>query len=183
MGALHIAWAVLLLLPFEFAQGRPDASELAPYVPSSPEVVERMLTLAEVGPKDVVYDLGCGDGRIVIAAAKKYGARGVGVDIDPQRINEAIANARKAGVEKLVTFKLQDALKTDVSQATVVTLYLLTFGNLQLRPILQKQLKPGARIVAHNYGMGNWEPDEIDTFKDANGGMKTLYLWRIRAAP
>ena len=177
MGVLHIAWTVLLL-----AQGKPDATELAPYIPSSPEVVDRMLTLAKVGPRDVVYDLGCGDGRIVIAAAKKYGARGVGVDIDPRRINEAVANARKAGVEKLVTFKLQDALKTNVSDATVVTLYLLTFGNLQLRPILQNQLKPGARIVAHNYGMGSWEPDEIDTFKDANGGMKTLYLWRIRGA-
>lgn len=169
--------AVLLALQ------RPDATDLAPYVPSSPEVVDRMLALARVGPNDVVYDLGCGDGRIVIAAAKKYGARGVGVDIDPQRINEAMANARKAGVEKLVTFKLQDALKTDVSPATVVTLYLLTFGNLQLRPILQSQLRPGARIVAHNYGMGNWEPDQIETFKDVNGGTKTLYLWRIKGAP
>jgi SAM-dependent methyltransferase len=174
MAIFHIVVALSLL-----QTSRPDATDLAPYVPSSPEVVDRMLALAKVGANDVVYDLGCGDGRIVIAAAKKYGARGVGVDIDPKRINEAVANARKAGVEKLVTFKLQDALKTDVSDATVVTLYLLTFGNLQVRPILQKQLKPGSRIVAHNYGMGNWEPDEIDTFTDANGGRKTLYLWRI----
>jgi SAM-dependent methyltransferase len=181
MAFLHFILALAVVtVPFDFAQGRPDATDLAPYVPSSPEVVERMLALARVGPKDVVYDLGCGDGRIVIAAAQKYGARGVGVDIDPRRINEAIANARMAGVEKLVTFKLQDALKTDVSEASVVTLYLLTFGNLQLRPILQKQLKPGSRIVAHNYGMGNWEPDEIDTFTDSNGGRKTLYLWRMR---
>lgn len=178
MAVLPTVFALVLLV----AQ-KPDATELAPYVPSSPEVVDRMLALAKVGPNDVVYDLGCGDGRIVIAAAKKYGARGVGVDIDPQRISEAIANARKAGVEKLVTFKLQDALKTDVSEASVVTLYLLTFGNLQLRPILQQQLKPGSRIVTHNYGMGNWEPDEIDTFKDANGGRKTLYLWRIKGEP
>ena len=178
MVVLQIAWTALLL-----AQGQPEATELAPYIPSSPEVVDRMLTLANVSRRDVVYDLGCGDGRIVIAAAKKYGAKGVGVDIDRRRINEAVANARKAGVEKLVTFRLQDALKTNVSDATVVTLYLLTFGNLQLRPILQKQLKPGARIVAHNYGMGNWEPDEIDTFRDSNGGTKTLYLWRIRGAP
>ena len=174
MAILHIALALALTLQ------QPEATQLAPYVPSSPEVVDRMLTLAKVGPKDVVYDLGCGDGRIVIAAAQKYGARGVGVDIDPSRIKEAIANARKAGVEKLVTFKVQDALATDVSEATVVTLYLLTFGNLQLRPILQKQLKPGSRIVAHNYGMGNWEPDEVDSFLDSNGGRKTLYLWRIR---
>ena len=158
---------------------KPVATDLAPYVPSSAEVVDRMLALAKVGPKDVVYDLGCGDGRIVIAAAKKYGARGVGVDIDPQRINESIANARKAGVERLVTFKVQDALKTDVSEATVVTLYLLTFANVQLRPILQKELKPGARIVSHNYGMGTWEPNEVETFTDSNGGKKTLYLWRI----
>jgi predicted RNA methylase len=152
-------------------------TNLAPYVPSPLEVVDRMLTLAEVSRNDVVYDLGCGDGRIVIAAARKFGARGVGVDIDPQRINESIANARKAGVEKLVTFKLQDAMKTDISEATVVTLYLLSFANVQLRPILEKQLKPGARIVSHNFGMGNWEPDQIDSFADANGGTRTLYLW------
>lgn len=158
---------------------RPDATNLAPYVPTPPDVVDRMLTFAKVGSKDVVYDLGCGDGRIVIAAAKTYGARGVGVDIDPERINESIANARKAGVEKLVTFKLQDALKTDVSEATVVTLYLLSFANVQLRPVLQNQLKPGARIVSHNFGMGDWEPHEIDSFTDSNGGRRTLYLWRI----
>jgi len=156
---------------------------LAPYVPSPPEVVDRMLAFAKVGPKDIVYDLGCGDGRIVIAAARKYGARGVGVDIDPERINESIANARKAGVEKLVTFKLQDALKTDVSEATVVTLYLLSFANVQLRPILEKQLKPGARIVSHNFGMGAWDPHEVDSFIDSNGGTRTLYLWRIKTSP
>lgn len=157
---------------------------LAPYVPSPPEVVDRMLRLAGVGPTDVVYDLGCGDGRIVIAAARTYGARGVGVDIDPKRINESMANARKAGVDKLVTFRLQDALKTDVSDATVVTLYLLSFANVQLRPILQRQLRPGARIVSHNFGMGNWEPHATETFTDSNGGTRTLYLWRIpKAAP
>ncbi len=152
---------------------------LAPYVPSPPEVVDRMLAFAKVGPNDVVYDLGSGDGRIVIAAAKKYGARGVGVDIDPERINESIANARRAGVDKLVTFKLQNALKTDVSEATVVTLYLLSFANIQLRPILEKQLRPGARIVSHNFGMGNWQPHEVDSFVDSNGGTRTLYLWRM----
>ena len=155
-------------------------TNLAPYVPTPADVVDRMLSFAKVGPNDIVYDLGCGDGRIVIAAAKKYGARGVGVDIDPERINESMANARKAGVEKLVTFKLQDAMQTDVSEATVVTLYLLSFANVRLRPILEKQLKPGARIVSHNFGMGNWEPDSVDTFTDSNGGTRTLYLWRIR---
>ena len=162
-----------------FAAQKPPTN-LAPYVATPPDVVDRMLTFAKVGPEDVVYDLGCGDGRIVIAAAKKFGARGVGVDINPVRINESMANARKAGVEKLVTFKLQDAMQTDVSEATVVTLYLLSFANVQLRPILEKQLKPGARIVSHNFGMGNWEPDQVDSFTDSNGGTRTLYLWRVR---
>jgi SAM-dependent methyltransferase len=163
-----------------FVSVQKSPTNLAPYVPTPPDVVDRMLAFARVGPQDVVYDLGCGDGRIVIAAAKKFGARGVGVDIDPVRINESNANARKAGVEKLVTFKLQDAMQTDVSEATVVTLYLLSFANVQLRPILERQLKPGARIVSHNFGMGNWEPDAIDTFTDSNGGTRTLYLWRVR---
>jgi SAM-dependent methyltransferase len=168
------------LLALLIVSSQKPHTNLAPYVPTPPEVVDRMLALARVGPNDVVYDLGCGDGRIVIAAARKYGARGVGVDIDPVRINESIANARKAGVEKLVTFKVQDAMQTDVSDATVVTLYLLSFANVQLRPILEKQLRPGARIVSHNFGMGNWEPDQVDSFTDSNGGTRTLYLWRVR---
>jgi SAM-dependent methyltransferase len=158
---------------------RPAGTYLAPYVPTPADVVDRMLSFAKVSAQDVVYDLGCGDGRIVIAAAKKYGARGVGVDIDPERINESIANARKAGVEKRVTFKLQDALATNVSEATVVTLYLLAHANVTLRPILQKQLRPGARIVSHNFGMGDWNPHEVDAFIDSNGGKRTLYLWRV----
>ncbi len=174
---LRIVPALTLAVAFQAAP-----TNLAPYVPSPRDVVDRMLALARVGPKDVVYDLGCGDGRIVIAAAKQYGARGVGVDIDPERIHESIANAREAGVEKLVTFKLQDAMKTDVSEATVVTLYLLSFANVQLRPMLEKQLKPGARIVSHNFGMGSWAPNEVDTFTDSNGGTRTLYLWRITGA-
>lgn len=170
----------LWLLPAGAQQAprRPDAPNLAPFVPTPAEVVDRMLALAKVGKDDVVYDLGCGDGRIVIAAAKKYGARGVGVDIDPQRIAESEANARAAGVSDRVTFKLQDALKTDVSEATVVTLYLLSSSNLKLRPILTKQLKPGARIVAHAFSMGDWEPDAVDTFTDSAGGTRTLYLWK-----
>jgi SAM-dependent methyltransferase len=171
---LRILLALTLVLGTQKAP-----TNLAPYVPTPHDVVERMLTFAKVGPKDVVYDLGCGDGRIVITAARKYGARGVGVDIDPERINESIANARKAGVEELVTFKLQDAMQTDVSEATVVALYLLSFANVQLRPILERQLKPGARIVSHNFGMGSWEPDAVDTFTDSNGGTRTLYLWRV----
>ena len=149
----------------------------APFVPTPPDVVERMLALARVGPTDVVYDLGSGDGRIVIAAAQKFGARGVGVDIEPERIAESEDNARRAGVERLVTFRLQDALKTDVSDATVVTLYMLSAINVKLRPILTAQLRPGARIVSHNFAMGDWQPQDVETFRDATGTMRTLYLW------
>ena len=151
----------------------------APFVVTPLDVVDRMLSLAKVGPRDVVYDLGCGDGRIVIAAAQKYGARGVGIDIDPARIAEAEENARRAGVQRLVTFRIQDALKTDVSDATVVTLYLLSALNVQLRPILTRQLRPGARIVSHSFAMGDWEPDVVDTFRDAAGTSRTLYLWNV----
>ena len=148
-----------------------------PFVATPPDVVDRMLTLAKVGRRDVVYDLGCGDGRIVIAAAQKYGARGVGVDIDPARIAEAEENARRAGVQRLVTFKLQDALKTDVSDASVVTLYMLSAINVKLRPILTRQLRRGTRIVSHSFAMGDWEPEVVDTFRDQAGTSRTLYLW------
>jgi tRNA/tmRNA/rRNA uracil-C5-methylase (TrmA/RlmC/RlmD family) len=151
---------------------------LAPFVPTPQDVVERMLKLAGVTKRDVVYDLGCGDGRIVITAAKEFGARGVGVDIDPRRIEESEANAKKAGVEARVTFKLQDALTTDVSKATVVTLYLLSSSNLTLRPLLTKQLRPGARIVSHAFDMGDWEPAKIERFTDEMGITRTLYLWK-----
>jgi SAM-dependent methyltransferase len=159
-------------------QKRPDAPQLAPYVPTPAEVVDRMLQLGQVAKGDVLYDLGCGDGRIPITAAKRLGARGVGVDIDPQRIAEATANAKKEGVSHLVTFRLQDAMTTDVSEATVVTLYLLSASNLKLRPLLTKQLKPGARIVSHAFSMGDWQPDKVDTFIDTSGTTRTLYLWK-----
>ena len=116
---------------------------LAPYVPTPHDVVDRMLALAEVTRNDVVYDLGCGDGRIPIAAAAKYGARGVGIDIDPRRIEESRANAKAAGVEQLVEFRLEDVMTADVSRATVVTLYLLSSSNAKLRPMLQSQLESG----------------------------------------
>ena len=158
---------------------RPDAPQLAPYVPTPQDVVDRMLTLAGVQKNDFVVDLGCGDGRIPVTAAKKYGARGLGVDIDPVRIAEANANAKAAGVEHLVTFKLQDAMKTDVSSATVVTTYLLSASNLKLRPILTKTMKPGSRIITHNFSMGDWAPEKSDTFKDAEGRTRTVYLYRV----
>ena len=151
---------------------------LAPFVPTPQDVVDRMLTVAEVTSTDVVYDLGSGDGRIVITAAKSYGARGIGIDIDPERISEARANARRAGVTHLTEFREGDALQADVSPATVVTLYLVSSANLQLRPLLTRQLRPGARIVSHAFAMGDWAPAKTDRFKDSNGDERVIYLWR-----
>jgi SAM-dependent methyltransferase len=172
--ALAAALSAPLAAQFPAPSGTRD---LAPYVPTPQDVVDRMLALAKVTSSDVVYDLGCGDGRIVVTAAKKFGARGVGVDIDPDRIRESEANARAAGVEHLVTFKLQNALDVDVSPATVVTLYLLSASNAKLRPILTRQLRPGARIVSHAFGMNDWKPEASDVFTDNGGTERTLYLW------
>ena len=174
----HLSPNLSTLAASSAEQKRPDAPQLAPYVPTPQEVVDRMLKLGEISKRDVVYDLGCGDGRIPITAAKRFGARGVGVDIDPQRIAEANANAKKEGVSHLVSFRLQDALTVDVSEATVVTLYLLSASNLKLRPILTRQLKPGARIVSHSFSMGDWQADKVDTFTDTSGTTRTLYLWK-----
>jgi precorrin-6B methylase 2 len=159
-------------------QKRRDAANLAPYVPTPQNVVDHMLRLANVTKSDVVYDLGCGDGRIVITAAQQFGARGVGIDIDPVRIAESNANAKRAGVTNLVSFKQQDAMTTDVSEATVVTLYLLSSSNLKLRPILTKQLRAGSRIVAHAFAMGDWPAEKVENFNDSSGSPRTLYLWK-----
>jgi ribosomal protein L11 methylase PrmA len=148
----------------------------APFVPTPLDVVDRMLRFAQVTPSDLVYDLGCGDGRIIIAAARTYGARGVGVDIDPRRIEEARRNARAAGVEHLVSFRVEDALETNVSDATVVTLYLVASLNARLRPRLMTQLRPGARIVS----IGDWDPDAVEAFRTADGQSRTLLRWNIR---
>jgi SAM-dependent methyltransferase len=148
-----------------------------PYEPSSTEVVDVMLELAQVGADDLVYDLGCGDGRVVIAAARKAGARGVGVDLDPQRIQESLENARKAGAENRVEFRVQDLFQTDIRQATVVMLYLYPEVNLKLRPKLFRELKPGTRIVSHSHDMGQWEPDRAVT---APGGHR-IHFWVLPA--
>jgi Methyltransferase domain len=145
-----------------------------PYVPTPEPVVTAMLKLAGVKRGDVLYDLGSGDGRIVIAAAKRYGVRGTGVDIDPQRIREANANARKAGVAKQVRFLNEDLFAIDFSDATVVTLYLLPRINLQLRPKLLAELKPGTRIVSHGFDMGDWQPERV-----VEVGSSTVYLWIV----
>jgi Methyltransferase domain len=145
-----------------------------PYVPTPEAVVQRMLELGQVGSDDVIYDLGSGDGRIVITAAQQYGARGVGIDIDPERIQEANANAQKAGVTDRVRFRQQDLLQADFSEATVVTLYLLPEVNLRLRPQLLRQLRPGTRIVSHAFDMGDWKPEQV---VEVDG--RTVYVWTV----
>jgi SAM-dependent methyltransferase len=146
------------------------------YVPTTTEVVDRMLDVANVTALDIVYDLGCGDGRIVIAAAKKYGTRGFGVDLDPARIREARANAKKAGVENLVKFEVGDLFKTDLTEATVVTLYLLPELNRRLKPKLFAELQPGARVVSHDFDMGrDWQAD-----KYVKLGTDGIYLWKMK---
>jgi SAM-dependent methyltransferase len=147
--------------------------ELTPYL-----VTEAMLELAKVSKDDVVYDLGSGDGRIVITAAQKFGARGVGIDINAKLVQESQENARKAGVNDRVQFLKQDLFKADVRQATVVTLYLLPQINLKLRPLLLRQLKPGTRIVSHDYGMGDWKPDQVVQIQ-APDRRHTLYYWVV----
>jgi SAM-dependent methyltransferase len=154
--------AAMLALLAPTAAGQDTAAARTPdvhYVPTPHRVVEAMLRLTAVGPQDVVYDLGSGDGRIPIAAAKRFGARGVGIDIDPVRIKEATANAQTQGVTDRVRFLRQDLFQTDFSSATVVTLYLLPSLNVKLRPRLFRELKPGTRIASHAFDMGDWLPD------------------------
>ena len=148
---------------------RPDVI----FVPTREAVIEAMLDAAKVGPDDIVYDLGCGDGRIVAAAAKR-GARAVGIDIDPQRIKEANANAAQNGVTGKVQFRQEDLFEADIREATVVTLYLLPSLNVKLRPRLMEMLRPGTRIVSHDFDMGDWQPDETIAVDG-----KTVYLWTI----
>lgn len=151
-----------------------------PYVPTKYPVVDEMLKLAGVQKGDVVYDLGCGDGRLVVTAAQRYGARGVGFDIDPERIAESVENATKAGVTGLVKFHEQDLFTADFREATVMTLYLLTSVNLKLRPKLLRELKPGTRIVSHNFGMGEWKADASSSV-DVEDISHEVYLWIIPA--
>ncbi len=155
------------------AQRTPDVI----FVPTDFQVVTAMLKLAEVTSKDIVYDLGCGDGRFVVTAARQFGARGVGIDIDAERISEARALADRTKANDKVRFIQGDLFDTDISEATVVTLYLLTRLNLKLRPKLMKELKPGTRIVSHAFDMGDWKPEKTEQV-----GGSTIYLWRIPSA-
>lgn len=151
-----------------------------PYEPTPQHVVAEMLDLANVGPNDVVYDLGCGDGRIVIAAVKTFGARGVCVDIDPQRIRESRANAEQAGVAQRIRFFTQDLFETDIGDATVVTLFLYPDVNIKLRPKLWRDLRSGTRVVSYVHAMGDWKALETRTVQTSRGSRK-VHLWIIEA--
>ncbi len=166
--------ASLLVLPTLAAAQQEDGPGDVPYIPTSPEVVEAMLKLGDVKKSDVVYDLGCGDGRIVITASQKYEARGTGVDISPERVQEAEENARRAGVSARVHFVEQNLFSTDFRDATVVTLFLLPELNLRLRPKLLRDLRTGARIVSHRFDMADWKPDKQVL---VNG--EIIYLWIV----
>jgi SAM-dependent methyltransferase len=176
--------ALILCASIAAAQTETKKQPEVPFVPTTQEAVEAMLKLADVKKSDIVYDLGCGDGRIVIAAAKLYGAHGVGIDIDPQRIKEAKENAKKAGVENLVRFEENDLFQADIHEATVVTLFLLSSVNLRLRPKLLHDLKPGSRIVSNTFDMGDWKPEKQQSI-DATSGVEdsffshTFYLWSV----
>ncbi len=166
---------VLLALTIAAAQTTSPRLDV-PYVPSPNLVVDGMLKMAGVKAGDTVYDLGCGDGRIVIAAAKDYGAKGVGVDINPERVQEARQNAKKANVDDKVKFEENDLFKAAIGDATVVTLYLLPDVNQRLRPKLLKELKPGTRIVSHSFDMGDWKPEREELIDGRH-----IYLWTVPA--
>jgi len=171
---LLFAAFTLVVAPAANGQAPPPRQPDVAFVPTPQRVVDTMLKVAEVTSKDIVYDLGCGDGRIVITAAKRYGASGVGIDIDPKRIEEARANAQKQGVADRVSFRLDDLFETDISEANVVALYLLPTLNLKLRSKLWKDLTVGTRIVSHAFNMGTWEAEQE---LDVDG--RKVYFWTI----
>ena len=175
---IHTVWLTLMLLgSLALPSLRTTQQEVdihAPYVTTPLPVVHAMLKLADTRKSDVVYDLGCGDGRIVIAAAKRYGAHGVGVDINPELIQEARANAKREGVESLVRFTAQNVYEMDFREATVVAMYLLPDMHRKLSPKLQRDLRPGARIVTHTFDLGDWKPHQS---RNING--EQIFLWRV----
>jgi len=176
--ARHAGWLLLLLFTPLAAQQPVSSSRPldVPFVPTNERVVREMLRLGEVGPDDLVYDLGSGDGRIVIAAAKDFGARGVGVDLNPDRVAEARDNAKRAGVEDKVEFKQGDLFETDFSAASVVTMYLLPSVNMKLRSRLLSELKPGTKVVSHAFDMEDWQPDQVSVVEGT-----TVYQWTVPA--
>lgn len=156
-----------------------DSTYIAPFVPTPQEVVDRMLELAQVSHGDLLYDLGSGDGRIVITAARRYGAQAVGFEIDPALVTNSKRNIKEAGVEALAEIRDQDVRTVDLSPASVVTMYLYPGANLRLRAVIMRQLKPGSRVVSHDFSMGDWKPDRVERMTDSAGFVRTIYLWRI----
>jgi cyclopropane fatty-acyl-phospholipid synthase-like methyltransferase len=148
-------------------------------VPTPQEVVDRMLELAQITQKDILYDLGSGDGRIVITAARRYGAKAVGFEIDPVLVTHSQRNIKEAGVENLTEIREQDIQTVDLSCASVVAMYLYPGANLRLRDTLLRQLRPGSRVVSHYFGMGDWKPDRVEQMTDPAGFLRKIYLWRI----
>ena len=161
----------------DFVNTFPDI--LAPFVSTPPDVVERMLELANTGGDDFVVDLGCGDGRVLITAASKYGARGLGVDVEPYWVAESEANAREAGVAHLTTFRFQDAATVDLSEATVITLYLMQWSTDKLKTRIRSQAKSGTRIISHSFPMTDWAPTKSQEFVDSTGTQRKIYLWVV----
>ncbi|HEX2229591.1 MAG TPA: class I SAM-dependent methyltransferase [Candidatus Binatia bacterium] len=157
-----------------------DADYMAPFVPTPQDVVDRMLALAELRHGDLLYDLGSGDGRIVIAAANRYGIKAVGFEINPALVKESRANIVSAGLAHLAEIREEDIRTVDFSPATVLTMYLYPGANLRLRAAILRQLKPGSRVVSHNFGMGDWKPDRVEQVTDETGLSRAIYLWRIR---
>jgi SAM-dependent methyltransferase len=160
-----------------------EAGQLAPFDPTPQEVVQRMLALAQIKKNDIIYDLGSGDGRLLIAAAKQYGVHGVGFEIDAGLVKLSRENARREGVEKLVEIRQQDFLSANLAPASVVTLYLSYDGNLAVREQLIRQLKPGARVVSYTFDMGDWPAKITESYRDAAGETHVIYLWEITATP
>jgi SAM-dependent methyltransferase len=172
-----LCFSLMLIPSFQAAQQKQLD---VPYVPTKYPVVDEMLRMADIQKSDIVYDLGCGDGRLVVGAAQKYGAHGVGFDIDPERIQESWENATKAGVKNLVQFFEQDLFQADFHEATAMTIYLLTSVNLRLRPKLLRELRPGTRLVSHNFGMGEWKPDQSSEVM-VDDISHDVFLWIIPA--
>jgi SAM-dependent methyltransferase len=182
INSLALALLLIATAVFNLDAAQSQEEKIVPYVPTPQEVVDRMLELAQVKKGDVVYDLGSGDGRIVVTAAKKYGVRAIGFEIDPERIKESIENIKKAGVGHLVEIRQQDIRTVDLAPASVLTMYLLPEVNLLIRPNIWKQMKPGSRIVSHDFDMGEWKPLKTENMKDSSNWDHILYLWHVQDA-
>ena len=183
LGALWLGWSEKRQPVLYADDSHWDSPHVAPFVTTPDEVVTRMLELAEIEKGDVLYDLGSGDGRIVLAAAKRYGIKAVGFEIDPVLVQESRKIIKQAGLEGLVEVREQDIRTVDFSPASVVTMYLHPAANLRLRPVLMRQLKPGSRVISHQFGMGSWKPDRVESLKDTAGLSRTIYRWRIAQPP